>query len=476
MLIFIKMEVIINKMIDYKKLGFKCGLEIHQQLDGKKLFCSCPCITNKSAEPDFKITRKLRAVAGEKGEKDVAALYEESRDREFIYEVYRDCNCLVELDCEPPHEVNKDALKTALTVALLLNARIEKNIKFMRKIVVDGSNTTGFQRTALIARNGFIETSKGRVRIDTIFLEEEAAKKIKEEGDRVIYRLDRLGIPLIEIATAPDIVDSEHAKESASIIGMILRSVDGIKRGLGTIRQDVNLSINGKPRIEIKGFQELKSISRVIEIEVERQLKTKNLKSEVRNAKKDGSSEFLRPLPGEARMYPETDVPEIIIDNKLLKSIKLPELKIEKSVKLEEKYRLREDLAREIIDEDIDFEGYVKRFENVKPEFIAKVLVDMRKEIKTRFDLETKPDEILEYLNEGKISEINFFELLVEKAQGKKINLEKYKQPGDLDSEIKKIIRENKNASFNAIMGEVMKKFRGKADPKNVAELIKREV
>ena len=183
--------------MDYKKLGFKCGLEIHQQLDGKKLFCSCPCTTNKIEEPDFKITRKLRAVAGEKGEKDVAALYEESRGREFIYEVYRDCNCLVEIDCEPPHEVNKDALKIALTVSMLLNCKLEKKIKYMRKIVVDGSNTTGFQRTALIARNGFIETSKGRVNIDTVFLEEEAAKKIKEEENRVTYRLDRLLISFI---------------------------------------------------------------------------------------------------------------------------------------------------------------------------------------------------------------------------------------------------------------------------------------
>ena len=120
-------------MMDYKKLGFKCGLEVHQQLDGKKLFCSCPAITNKTEEPDFKITRKLRAVAGEKGEKDVAALYEEARNREFIYEVYRDCDCLVELDEDPPHELNKDALKIALTVSKLLNAKIEKKIKYMRK-------------------------------------------------------------------------------------------------------------------------------------------------------------------------------------------------------------------------------------------------------------------------------------------------------------------------------------------------------
>ena len=465
-------------MTDYKELGFKCGLEIHQQLDGKKLFCSCPSITNKSEEPDFKITRKLRAVAGEKGEKDVAALYEESRGREFIYEVYRDCNCLVEIDCEPPHEVNKDALKIALTVSMLLNCKLEKKIKYMRKIVVDGSNTTGFQRTALIARNGFIETSKGRVNIDTVFLEEEAAKKIKEEENRVTYRLDRLGIPLIEIATKPDIVDNEHAKESASAIGMILRSVDGIKRGLGSIRQDVNLSIKGKPRVEIKGFQDLRSIPKVIEKEVERQIKTKNLKAEVRNAKKDYTTEFLRPMPGQARMYPETDVNDIVVDNKLLKSIKLPELKIEKSLKLEERYNIREDQAKEIIDGGIDFEDYVKRFESVKPEFIAKVLIDMRKEIKARFNLDTTKgeEEVLQNLNDKKISESASGALLIDISSGKKIDLKNYKEPENLDNEIKKIIRENKGASFNAIMGEVMKKFSGKVDPKKVSEIIKKEV
>jgi len=466
-------------MIDYKQLGFKCGLEIHQQLDGKKLFCSCPSITNKTEEPDFRITRKLRAVAGEKGEKDVAALYEENRDREFVYEVYRDTDCLVDLDCEPPHGLNKSALKIALTVSKLLNAKIEKKIKYMRKIVVDGSNTTGFQRTALIAKNGFIETSKGKVKVDTIFLEEEAAKKIKTEGNKVTYRLDRLGVPLIEIATMPDIKDNEHAKETAGKIGMILRSVDGIKRGIGTIRQDVNLSIKGKPRVEIKGFQDLRSIPKIIEKEIERQIKTKNMKAEVRNAKKDGTTEFLRPMPGQARMYPETDVPEIVIDSKLLKSIKIPELKVEKSLNLERKYDIRDYQAKEIIDNNIDFEYYVNKFRKVRPEFIARVLVDMRKEMKTRENLDMNgEEELLGYIDSGKIpQDISGAKLiLIDLAKGKEISLEKYKQVDNIEEEIKKIIEKNKGAGINAIMGEVMKKFRGKIDPKKIADLVKKEV
>src|SRR3990167_7412137 len=229
--------------LDYQKLGFKCGLEIHQQLEGKKLFCECPTI-NSNSEPNVKFERRLRAVAGETGEIDIAAKHEMQKGKKFIYEADSNDTCLVEYDEEPPHELNKQALETTLKIALLLNAKIIDEIQVMRKTVVDGSNVSGFQRTALVAMDGFIETSQGKVTIPTICLEEEAAQKLEEDSDFVKYRLDRLGIPLIEIATGTEIKNPEHARETASMIGMVLRSVDGVKRGLGTIRQDVNVSIS----------------------------------------------------------------------------------------------------------------------------------------------------------------------------------------------------------------------------------------
>src|SRR3989344_4302824 len=238
--------------MNYQKLGFKCCVECHQQLECKKLFCSCPAII-KDDKPDFIVRRKLRASAGEKGAVDIAAKYEQKIGKEFIYNIYKDCTCLVELDDEPPHEVNKDALKIALQISMLLNARINDKIQFMRKVVIDGSNTSAFQRTALIAMDSYIETSKGRVNIPTICLEEEAAKIVEKTDVQVVYNLSRLGIPLLEIATDASIKDPEHAKEVSEKIGMILRSVDGIKRGLGTIRQDVNVSIENGTRVELKG-------------------------------------------------------------------------------------------------------------------------------------------------------------------------------------------------------------------------------
>ena len=462
-----------------KNLKLKIGLEIHKELESHKLFCHCPSIIDNE-RPDSVIRRRQRAVAGEAGKKDVAALYEEGKDREFIYEYSPRYACLVCLDEEPPFPVNEHALKTALEIAMLFHMQVEKKLKVMRKIIVDGSNTSSYQRLILLAKNGYVNTSKGKVRILSMNLEEDSARKIREDEKSITYRLDRLGIPLVEITTGPDIKDSEHAKETAGLIGMILKSTGKVKTGIGTIRQDINISILNKGRVELKGFQDLRIMPKIIDNEIRRQLdivnKKERVREEVRKVNPDGNTTFLRPLPGKARIYPDTDLPEIEVNNEMLNSIKISELIIDKAIHLEEKYGLREDLAKEIIDDEIDFEDYVKKFSNVKPEFIARVLVDMRKEIKTRFDLETKPDDILEYLNDGKISEINFFELLVEKAEGKKINLEKYKQPEDLESEIRKIIKENKGASFNAIMGEVMKRFRGKVDPKKIAELIKKEV
>lgn len=265
---------------DYQKLGLKCGIEIHQQLDTHKLFCSCPSQIRED-EPDIIVSRRMRVVAGELGDVDPAALNEFLRDRVLIYEAYSKSNCLVELDEEPPHPLNREALETVLEVSLLLNAKPVDELQVMRKTVIDGSNTSGFQRTVLVAMDGFLETSEGRVGIPSICLEEDAARKIREEGNTTTYRLDRLGIPLVEVCTDPDIKNPRHAREVAEKLGMILRATGRVKRGLGTIRQDLNVSITGGERIEVKGVQDLRLISKVVEEEVRRQLILIKVKEEL---------------------------------------------------------------------------------------------------------------------------------------------------------------------------------------------------
>ena len=470
--------------INYNNLGFKCGLEIHQQLEGKKLFCSCSTI-NSDKEPDVRFERRLRAVAGETGEIDIAAKHEMQKGKKFIYDADSNDTCLIEYDEQPPNELNKQALETTLKLALLLNAKIADEIQVMRKTVVDGSNVAGFQRTALIATDGFIETSKGKVRIPIICLEEEAAQKLEDGKDFVRYRLDRLGIPLIEIATDADIKNNEHAKEVAAHIGMVLRSVPGMKRGLGTIRQDVNVSIKDGARTEIKGFQDLKSIPKVIEYEIKRQLNATKLKQEVRKAEPDFTTSFLRPMPGADRLYPETDVRPVTIDKGYIEKLKkdLPKLLAHKEEDLEKKYKITKELAKELIHNEL-FEELIKKYNKIEPKIIAHVLVNIPKEIKTRFNEDISKlkdedfEEVLDYLNKEKIAKEALIDLLIKKIKKEKINLEKFATISEklIEKEIKELIEKKKDLNIGAYMGMLMGKYRGKVDGKKIMELLRKYV
>jgi glutamyl-tRNA(Gln) amidotransferase subunit E len=246
----------------------KVGLEVHQQLATGKLFCDCPSELSEESFGTF--SRYLRPARGENRAIDAAAAFQASLGLRYRYEV-GPANCLVEMDEEPPHPLNPAALDVALTLALLLSARPVDEIVVMRKIVVDGSNTTGFQRTAMIASDGHLDVRGKRFSILSICLEEDAARKVKDAAGEVTYRLDRLGIPLVEIATGPEITSGAEARAVAEEIGALLRATRRARRGIGTVREDLNVSTEGGRRIEIKGVQELRKIEEYVDREVDRQ-------------------------------------------------------------------------------------------------------------------------------------------------------------------------------------------------------------
>ncbi len=467
---------------EYEKIGLRIGLECHQQMTGKKLFCGCPAMI-KNDPPDFMFTRQLRASASELGKTDAAAAFEEQKKKYFVYESYHEVNCLVDMDEEPPSDMNKEALQIALQVALLLHAKPVNVVCVMRKVVVDGSNVSGFQRTALIALDGYIETSLGKVSIPTIAVEEESAKKVETTKDYVKYNISRLGIPLVEIATGPDIKSPEHAKETAGLLGMVLRSVKGIKTGLGSIRQDVNLSINGHQRVEIKGFQDLYSIPKVIKFEMERQKQVLQKKEKtdghVRKAEPDFTTSFLRPMPGAARLYPETDVRPVPLLQNMLDAIVLPKLVAEEVESLGEEHKLSPELAREILKRKINIDQYVRDFPKLEAKYIAFFLVDIPKGLKTRFQLdvsETQLNFMLHLVNEGKILKDFALQALVEYITKGSFDPENYKIISDdeIEQEIKKVVLENKGASINALMGKIMQKYKGKVEVMKVVAFIKK--
>ncbi|WP_058826145.1 Glu-tRNA(Gln) amidotransferase subunit GatE [Haloferax sp. Q22] len=268
---------------DYEDLGLVAGLEIHQQLDTEtKLFCGCPTDLREPDEAARTFTRFLHPTKSELGELDDAALEESRVEREFEYLAY-DSTCLVEEDDEPPHELDHEARTVAMQIAELLDMNVVDEAHVMRKLVIDGSNTSGFQRSSLIAQEGEIQTSEGPVSVVDLMLEEESAQRVEERDDGVLYSLDRLGIPLVEIGTGPDISSPEQAREAAQTIGMLLRSTGKVKRGLGTIRQDVNVSIANGARVEIKGVQALDQIDEIVRFEVCRQAELVEIRDELQS-------------------------------------------------------------------------------------------------------------------------------------------------------------------------------------------------
>ena len=268
--------------MDYKALGLKTGLEIHIQLNTRrKLFCHCPPVL-RDDEPHFRLERRLHISVSELGAVDPAVVWEVRKRRKYIYEGYRNTTCLVELDEEPPHTPDEEALTTAVAVAKMFNAKLFDEIYVMRKTVVDGSNVSGFQRTMLVAYGGRAKILGYDIGVETIALEEDAARKMGEEGKAVVYRLDRLGIPLIEIATEPMTYTPQQVEEVAWIIGYSVKITGRAKRGVGTVRQDVNVSIAGGAKTEIKGVPDLSLIPKVIEYEATRQLSLLKIAEELK--------------------------------------------------------------------------------------------------------------------------------------------------------------------------------------------------
>lgn len=463
---------------NYEALGFKAGLEIHQQLPRRKLFSHCPTTIRKD-DPDFHIHRQLRSTTGEMGGVDAAAKHESQKQKTFTYQGYNDTDSLVEIDEEPPHTVCEEAVTTAVMVAGLLDMDLVDKVQFMRKTVIDGSNVSGFQRTALIATDGAIEIDGETIRIDSLCLEEEACQVRERTETHDTYNLSRLGIPLLEIATAPDITDPEQCKKAAAKIGMYLRSTERVKRGLGTIRQDVNVSIAEGARTEVKGFQDYRNIPVVVENEVERQVriveKGKTVTQGVRKAEEDGTTTYLRPMPGADRMYPETDVETFRPD---AYTVELPRTIPEREAAIQEPYDLSQDIARNAVRAELNtsfsfkevFEEYAN--ENLTPTNIVE-LFTVKKELVSSEVFQDVIEDVLEALSNGDVS-YNSVDDILEDAENGTLNLANYALMSDdeLRDIIRGIVEENPDAPRGALMGMIMRETQGQADGSKASQIL----
>jgi glutamyl-tRNA(Gln) amidotransferase subunit E len=620
-------------------VGVKVGLEIHQQLaTNKKLFCNCTPI--ETEEYSIKFQRKLRAAKSELGEYDPAALFEKSKSKSIMYFANPESSCLVEQDEEPPHELDVDAKRISLIIASALKSEIFSEVYPMRKTVVDGSNTTGFQRTMLISQGGYFEVEDEKIGIQSICLEEDAAKILGDEGSVRKFGLERLGVPLVEIATEPFEANPQHIKKIALALGRILRSTKKVKRGLGSIRQDVNVSIkDGGVVIEVKGVQQLEQLEKVVEYEAKRQhgllkiskklqeiewspkdnengivttkqfenckskiiqnaikknqeivtivfknmggmfgyspyegirlgkevaelvrffglggvfhsdelpnygieerdienlkeflkitdndaflilavpfemmdtivdqiilridyIKNNGIPIDTRLATQEGETKFLRPRPGAARMYPETDIPPIIISKNELEQAQdnIPKSWDESIKEIQSKYEINLQLAEQIFDSKYIelFENIIKKI-NVNPTFVASILCSTITNLE-RSGLNStllKNDEIrktFEFLEKEKIAKESIEIIFENIMAGKSSTVEEAMKMASIetvnDTDLEKIIqgivdkneqlvKNQKERSIGPLMGIVMKELRGKASGEIVNKILLKNI
>ncbi|MDC8453174.1 MAG: Glu-tRNA(Gln) amidotransferase subunit GatE [Candidatus Nitrosotalea sp.] len=625
--------------IQLYKIGLLVGLEIHQQLaTGAKLFCSCKPI--ESDEYSIKFSRKLRITSSELGEFDPSAIFEKSKEKTILYSRNPQSSCLVEQDDEPPHDLDHNAKETVLIMASALKSNIFNEIYVMRKLVIDGSNTSGFQRTMLVSTGGSLEVNGKSIGVQSICLEEDAAKLLRDSGDTREYSLDRLGIPLVEIALDPVAGTPQEIRDIALTLGRMLRATKRVGRGIGSIRQDVNVSIEGGGSvIEVKGVQKLDQLEKVIEYEAKRQhglkiiaeklrtLKTekiivendvksvtdvfKSCKSkiiqkslsegssikamkikglagmfgwepypgirlgkqlgelvrffglgglfhsdelpnygieeseiqQVRNILNMGSDDafiivagnekklhtvigsiikriedakngipaetraatitgetvFLRPRPGSSRMYPETDIPPIIVNNTEIEQAKskIPKSWEENLLTLQKQYELNQQLSVQVFDSEyLDLFETICKDKRVSPNFVASTLCGTITNLE-RQGMDSgllKTTDILEafsLVTEGKIAKESLEMIFTSIMSGKSKTIseaiksnalntiedtELHKILDELIESSSKIIEEQGLRSMGPLMGLAMKTLRGKVDGQKLNQLLENKI
>jgi glutamyl-tRNA(Gln) amidotransferase subunit E len=618
---------------DPAKINLKVGLEIHQQLGCQtKLFCACPIV--RTDELPLAFERRLRPAQSELGHLDPAAVFEFSKGKVNVYRWSPESSCLVEADEEPPHPLNDEAVDITILVASLLSSSLMDELHVMRKIVIDGSNTGGFQRTCVVALGGHLDVGGESVGVQTVTLEEDAARIVGEDEAARYFALDRLGVPLVEVALDPVTGPPEEVEAVALHLGRALRSTGRVARGLGTIRQDLNVSVMGGRVVEVKGVQKLNLLGKIVSYEATRQmgliriaedLAKRGVKSvvcstadvteimrrtgsrilqkqlkeggrilcvvvvglagmfgyepfpgvrlgrelaevaranslggilhsdefakqgiggeeagalmrsvgaakgdglvliagnpdkvtktaalvvsrlgqavegvpaETRAATEDGETKYMRPRPGAQRMYPETDIPEIVISHERRRKAlaSLPEPWTKKVERLELEYALSEDLAMRLYDS-----GYSSLFEELarelrlEPSVIASVLVDLP----VRLAREGVPEgvlgeqllvETLRAVDSGRIAKEAAPDVLRKVGRGESKSVQEAIESlglspmtqAEVEAEIvlvlkeeSKLISERGELAFSPLMGEVMKRTRGRADGKLVSKLLR---
>lgn len=267
--------------LDYESAGLISGLEVHQQLlTREKLFCRCPAGIYTTTH-DGEVLRHMRPTLSELGEYDGTALMEFKTKKEIVYLLNQLNVCTYEMDDTPPFLVNQQAIDIAIELCLAMHMDIIDEVHIARKQYLDGSIPTGFQRTAIIGVNGWLPFKGRKLTVTHVSLEEDSCREVTDEGHRIVFRTDRLGTPLTETVTGAELHTPEEVRDAILLCSLTARSTGRVRTGMGAGRQDINVSVRGGSRVEIKGVPRAPYAVKLVHNEGIRQVNLLKLRDEL---------------------------------------------------------------------------------------------------------------------------------------------------------------------------------------------------
>lgn len=448
----------------------KCGLEIHVQLEtDSKLFCTCR--TNYQDAPAN--TNICFVCLNQPGAK--------------------------------PYPPNKEALDGAIKIALMLGSKISPEVTyFLRKHYDYPDLPSGYQRTSIPI--GF-EGDLNGVRIREVHLEEDPGQYKPDLG---LVDFNRSGIPLIEIVTEPDMTSPEEARKFLRELIRVLE-YSGSARGEGTMRADVNISLEGGKRAEIKNINSIKGAYKALQFEMVRQ---KNLlkrgieiKQETRAFLESQMITVPMRLKEEAEDYryiPDPDLPPMLAEEDRIEAIreKMPEPAHIKTERFVREYGIKKDHAQVLTSELELANAFEEVVKEIDPEFAALWMRDELKRVLYYNKIGFKESgiktaqivELLQMLQDKKIT-TKAGQRIIEKLPhnqempsqiAEKMGLIGVVEKNVVLDAVKQAIKENPEAvsdyyegkknALNFLIGQVMRITRGKADPSETFKILEREL
>ncbi len=436
------------------------GLEVHVQLNTRtKLFCSCP--VEEEAEPNTNVCEICLGYPGSKP------------------------------------KLNKRALELATKIAKALNCKIRPRILFSRKVYFYPDLPKNYQITqndTTLGYGGYIELSNGKkIRIRELHIEEDPAKIVEHKDNYILLDFNRSGTPLVEIVTEPDFENIDEVREFFKKLLAILDYLDAFDPNKGVIKADVNVSVEGGGRVEVKNVMGIKNIEAAINYELTRQREIVKAGGKVERETRHFREKSKKTIPARKKEFEEdygyifdTDLPYYEVPE-----VELPKMPWEvkdELISLGVKPNIAEAIAFYSKDHGLGFLELAKRNKEIANElakwyqvfFEAEVSFDQVKPLLNEFV------EAVKWYLEGKLNNQGIRKAILEGLkEGSILKVaERYKLIEIDEKLIEEVIKDNPKAvndylsgkknAINALVGAVMRKTKGRANPQKVRELLEK--